>query len=64
MVKINGRMLDLQGKTVGAYLAMTSYDRARIAVERNGEIVPKAKYEETVLCDGDRVEIVSFVGGG
>ena len=36
----------------------------KIDVERNGEIVPKAKYGETVLEDGDNVEIVSFVGGG
>jgi len=36
----------------------------RIAVERNEEIVPKAKYAETVLADGDVVEVVNFVGGG
>ena len=36
----------------------------RIAVERNGEIVPKARYGETVLAEGDSVEVVSFMGGG
>ena len=36
----------------------------RIAVERNGEIVPRRTYGETVLQDGDVLEIVSFVGGG
>ncbi|MCH5279667.1 MAG: sulfur carrier protein ThiS [Christensenellaceae bacterium] len=64
MVKINGESLDVQGKTVAEYLASTNYDMKRIAVERNGEIVPKARYAETVLMDGDSVEIVSFVGGG
>ncbi len=64
MVKINGTPLDWQGRTVGDYLTAAHYDRSRIAVERNGEIVPRAKYEQTVLCDGDTVEIVSFVGGG
>ena len=64
MVKINGRELDAAGKTVAEYLADTSYDPKRIAVERNGEIVPKAQYGQTVLQDGDSVEIVSFVGGG
>lgn len=64
MVKINGESLDIQGKTVAEYLASTNYDMKRIAVERNGEIVPKARYGETVLMDGDSVEIVSFVGGG
>ncbi|MBQ9716496.1 MAG: sulfur carrier protein ThiS [Clostridia bacterium] len=64
MVKINGCELDIAGKTLADYLSSTSYDPKRIAVERNGEIVPKAKYGETVLEDGDNVEIVSFVGGG
>ena len=64
MVKINGKELDIAGKTLAEYLATTNYDPKRIAVERNGEIVPKAKYSETILEDGDCVEIVSFVGGG
>ena len=64
MVKINGCELDIAGKTLAEYLAAANYDPKRIAVERNGEIVPKAKYGETVLEDGDNVEIVRFVGGG
>ena len=64
MVKINGEELNLAGKTVAEYLATTSYDPKRIAVERNGDIVPKAQYGEAVLNDGDSVEVVSFVGGG
>lgn len=64
MVKINGTNVDAAGKTLQQYLETTSYDAARIAVECNDEIVPKAKYAETVLCDGDVVEVVSFVGGG
>lgn len=64
MVKINGCSVDAAGKTLLQYLEMTDYDPKRIAVERNGDIVPKARYGETVLCDGDAVEIVSFVGGG
>jgi len=38
--------------------------RQRIAIERNLEIVSKTKWAETVLRDGDRLEIVHFVGGG
>lgn len=64
MVKINGKESDLAGKTVADYLSAANYDTGRIVVERNGEIVPKAQYGETVLADGDTVEIVSFVGGG
>ena len=64
MVKINGEELNIAGKTVAEYLRATSYDPKRIAVERNGDIVPKAQYNKTVLKDGDSVEVVSFVGGG
>ena len=64
MVKINGEELNMAGKTIAEYLASTNFDPKRIAVERNGDIVPKAKYGETILQDGDSLEIVSFVGGG
>ena len=64
MVNVNGTELDISGKTLTEYLAITNYDMKRIAVERNGDIVPKAQYGETVLQDGDDLEIVSFVGGG
>ena len=36
----------------------------RVAVERNGDIVPRRLYGETALADGDRLEVVQFVGGG
>ena len=64
MVKVNGELLDIAGKTITEYLAGTAYDPKRIAVERNGEIVFKAHYSDTLLADGDSIEIVSFVGGG
>ena len=64
MVKINGEELNVAGKTIAEYLATTNYDPKRIAVERNGDIVFKSQYGETLLQDGDSIEIVSFVGGG
>ena len=65
MVKVNGeRMESIIGKTVAEYLTISGYDRRRVAVELNGDILPKARFESTVLHDGDNVEIVSFVGGG
>ena len=36
----------------------------RIAVELNGDILPKYSYSDTMLKDGDRLEVVTFVGGG
>ena len=64
MVKINGELLDKDGKTVLEMLADMDISSQRVAVELNEEIVPKAKYGETVLKDGDKVEVVRFVGGG
>ena len=64
MVRINGENLDVVGKSVTEYLNSAGYDRMRVAVELNGDIVPKAQYTDTIFKDGDSVEIVSFVGGG
>ena len=63
-VKINGEDVAAVGMTIAEYLASAQYDLRRIAVERNCEIVPKAKYTEIVLEAGDVVEVVNFVGGG
>ena len=64
MVKINGELLDKDGRTVSEMLADMDINVLHVAVELNEEIVPKAKYGETVLKDGDKVEVVRFVGGG
>ena len=64
MIKINGAPLNIPEMSLAEYLKTTTYNPRLIAVELNGEIVPKAKYGETLLKDGDTVEIVSFVGGG
>ena len=64
MVRINGAEVDMAGRTLEEYLNEQGYDARRVAVERNDEIVQKAQYGETILKDGDTVEVVSFVGGG
>lgn len=64
MVKINGEMIKADGKNVSEVLESLGYSEKRVAVELNEEIVPKVKYSETVLKDGDSLEIVRFVGGG
>ena len=64
MVKINGENINAAGLTISEYIDKSNYGTSRIAVERNGEIVPKASYGTTVLEDGDELEIVQFVGGG
>lgn len=64
MVKINGEEKNAVGKTVIEYLSESCYDKKRVAVELNGDILPKSQYDTTVFQDGDIIEIVSFVGGG
>ena len=64
MVRINGENLDVVGKSVAEYLNSAGYDQMRVAVELNGDIVPKTQYADTIFKDGDSVEVVSFVGGG
>lgn len=64
-VTVNGesRRLD-SGTTVAALLAQMALAGKRVAVEKNGEIVPKGRHADTVLAAGDRLEIVAAVGGG
>ncbi len=50
--------------TVAALLASLGYAGKRVAVERNGEIVPRSQHESTWLNSGDTLEIVVAVGGG
>lgn len=64
MVTINGKNCDCDGMTVAKYLINNGYKTEYVAVELNGEILPRANYTDTVLSDGDKLEVVSFVGGG
>lgn len=64
-MQVNGMEKHVEeGMTLSAFAEQEGYQLDRIAVERNGEIVPKASYENTVLQDADILEIVQFVGGG
>lgn len=64
MLRINGNDCDAAGMTIREYLKQAGHEEVRVAVERNGRIVPKAAYGDTVLADGDEIEVVAFVGGG
>jgi sulfur carrier protein len=50
--------------TVADLVCQLALEGKRVAVERNGEIVPKSRHGETRLAPGDRIEIVAAVGGG
>jgi sulfur carrier protein len=62
---VNGEAMELpEGLTVAALLQHLGVRGNRVAVERNGEVVKKARHGEQRLAAGDVVEIVTFVGGG
>ena len=64
-VKINGEPHEIeQPLSVRELLARLGLDPAKIAVERNLEIVPRSQYARIKLAEGDRLEIVHFIGGG
>ena len=64
-VSVNGETLRVpSGSTVADVLHQLSLDRARVAVEHNRRVVPKAEHGSVHLNHGDSVEIVTFVGGG
>lgn len=65
MITVNGKKVTPTGPlSVADYLEQNNYQIKRIAVEMNGDILPKYSYSDTMLKDGDRLEVVSFVGGG
>ena len=62
---INGEPRAFGGlSSVAALVAELGLDARKVAVERNLEIVPRSAYGQTALADGDRIEIVHFIGGG
>jgi sulfur carrier protein len=64
-IHVNGKPRQVApGTTVAALIAELGLGEKPIAVERNREVVPKARHASTELAAGDRVELVTFVGGG
>ncbi len=62
---VNGEERQVAGTpTVADLVTELGLDRRKVAVERNLEIVPRSLHETVRLADGDRIEIVQFVGGG
>ena len=64
-IQVNGERRQVEaGTTVLSLLRVLSLPETRVAVERNLALVRKAEFADTVLGEGDRIEIVTFVGGG
>ena len=63
-IQVNGERHETQAQTVSALVAELGLDIRKVAVERNLEIVPKSLHGATPVAEGDRIEVVQFVGGG
>ncbi|HJV37053.1 sulfur carrier protein ThiS [Geomonas sp.] len=63
-ITTNGEAVSIEPLSVQDYLHTLGIDPRRVAVELNRDILPKAQYQQTMLREGDVLEIVHFVGGG
>ncbi|WP_295707244.1 sulfur carrier protein ThiS [uncultured Brevundimonas sp.] len=63
-IQVNGDQREVAASTILDLVKALSLDPRKVAVERNLEIVPKSLHATTALAEGDRIELVQFVGGG
>ena len=63
-IQVNGESRQVAATTLTGLVEELGLDPRKVAIERNLEIVPKSLHATTGLTDGDRIEIVQFVGGG
>ncbi len=61
---VNGEAREMTASTVAAMVGELGLDARKVAIERNLAIVPKSQFSQTLLHEGDRIEIVHFIGGG
>ena len=64
-IQVNGQPRDIDaGATVAKLLGELGVTQPHVAVELNLEVVPRASHDQTILREGDRLEVVTLVGGG
>jgi sulfur carrier protein len=63
-IQVNGDTREVTARTILALVGELGLDPRKVAVERNLEIVPRSMHGDTALVEGDRIELVQFVGGG
>lgn len=63
-IQLNGEVRDVAAETIQALVLELGFDPRKVAIERNLEIVPRTLHATTALANGDRIELVQFVGGG
>ena len=63
-IQVNGDTRQVAARTILALVEELGFDVRKVAVERNLTIVPRSLHADTALEEGDRIELVQFVGGG
>ena len=63
-IQVNGDTREVTARTILELVKALGLDVRKVAVERNLEIVPRSLHATTALAEGDRIELVQFVGGG
>ena len=64
LINGNNRQLDGEYMTISTLVVTLNLVGKRLAIEKNGEIVPRSQFDAVLLSDGDKLEIVGAVGGG
>lgn len=64
MITVNGKVHDIESSNLLDFIIENGFDKERIAVELNGNIIKRGTYGNYIINNGDKVEIVCFVGGG
>jgi len=63
-ILLNGETTTTAVETLSQLIIELGLEKRMIAIERNLEVVPKSKYDSTLLCENDRIELVHMIGGG
>ena len=61
---INGESREISAASVAELIHELALDPRQVAIECNGEIIARSHYNEQPITDGDRIEVVAFIGGG
>jgi len=62
---VNGQQITIQNEiSINEFLKKEGYDTQKVAVEKNGDIIPRKFFKTEMISDKDKLEIVCFVGGG
>jgi sulfur carrier protein len=61
---VNGKPESVSSESIAAYICVKGMDSKALVVELNGRVIAQEQWDRTPLCQGDRLELLSFVGGG